>query len=73
MKTVRHLLALSISSALAFSAIAQESNGPSDDDVEVVEVYGAVSSFGATKSQTPIVEMAFSTSPQKDISFGNIQ
>ena len=62
MKTARHLLALSISSALAFSALAQESDVPNVDDVEIVEVYGTVSSFGATKSQTPIVEMARSLS-----------
>ena len=61
MKTVKQLLALSVSSALAFSAMAEQAstgNDANDDDVEVVEVYGAVSSFGATKSQTPIVEMA---------------
>ena len=63
MQTAKHLLALSISSLLAFPAVSQQSNNTNEDnEIEVVEVYGAVSSFGATKSQTPIVEMARSLS-----------
>lgn len=42
--------------------VTDSAENVSEDEVEVVEVYGTVSRFGATKSNTPIVETARSVS-----------
>lgn len=47
---------------LSASAGAQEAIGEQESDIEVVEVVGNLSRFGATKSNTPILETARSVS-----------
>jgi iron complex outermembrane recepter protein len=52
------LLSLAIATAIPGLSIAQESSPEQDATVEKVEIIGKRSPFGATKTNTPIVELA---------------
>lgn len=52
------LLSLAIATAIPGLSIAQESSPEQDASVEKVEIIGKRSPFGATKTNTPIVELA---------------
>lgn len=56
------LTLISLSLLTAFSTASAQESAASEDEVEVLTVTGAVSRFGATKSNTPIVETARSLS-----------
>ncbi|MBO9489144.1 TonB-dependent siderophore receptor [Endozoicomonas sp. G2_1] len=66
MKPINNGFAYSAIAAALFmsmsSAHAEQEQQPTENDIEVVEVIGSVSRFGATKSNTPIVETSRSVS-----------
>lgn len=56
------LLSAAIISSLGLAHAQEEPQNENDDNIEVIAVTGSVSRFGATKSNTPIVETARSVS-----------
>ena len=56
------LLALIISSSLGMTHAQESTQADEEEAIEVIDITGTVSRFGATKSNTPIVETARSLS-----------
>ena len=52
------LLALIISASLGVTHAQESTQADEEEAIEVIDITGAVSRFGATKSNTPIVETA---------------